>query len=87
MVREIHGGWGSVTVLVNGDHIYRFARTAAVAAAQRRELARDRLRAYWWLVPVHELLHGLATDDAAIVAEARAELANRLSVVGRARRV
>jgi hypothetical protein len=40
-VRQIHGGWGSFTFLVDGehDHILRFARTAEVAAAHRREAA------------------------------------------------
>jgi aminoglycoside 2''-phosphotransferase len=38
-VREIHGGWGSVTVLVDGERIYRFARNPDVAAAHRREVA------------------------------------------------
>jgi len=37
--RQIHGGWGSFTFLMTGDHIVRFARTLAVAAAHRREAA------------------------------------------------
>jgi hypothetical protein len=39
VVRQIHGGWGSFTFLVDGNerHILRFARTAEVAAAHRRE--------------------------------------------------
>jgi aminoglycoside 2''-phosphotransferase len=38
VVRQIHGGWGSFTFLVD-DHILRLARTAEVAAAHRREAA------------------------------------------------
>lgn len=38
-VEEIHGGWGCFTFLVSGDHVLRFARTASVAAAHRREAA------------------------------------------------
>lgn len=38
-VRQIHGGWGSFTFSVTGDHIVRFARTPSVAAAHRREAA------------------------------------------------
>src|SRR5882757_2812986 len=41
-VRQIHGGWASFTFLVDGrdgGHILRFARTAEVAAAHRREAA------------------------------------------------
>lgn len=38
----------------------------------------ERLICYWWLVPVHDLLHGLDTRDDAIVVDAVAELRVRL---------
>ena len=37
-VRQIPGGWGSFTFLVD-DHILRFARNAEVAQAHHREAA------------------------------------------------
>jgi aminoglycoside phosphotransferase (APT) family kinase protein len=61
-------------------------RVEDLLAAYGQPVDRDRLRCYWWLVPVHDLLHGLAIGDDAIVDEARADLRSRLSGVGPARR-
>lgn len=61
-------------------------RVEDLLVAYGRPVDRDRLRCYWWLVPVHEFLHGLATGDDAIVDAARAELRARLSVAGPGRR-
>jgi aminoglycoside 2''-phosphotransferase len=38
-VREIHGGWGAFTFLLDDDHILRFARDASVVSAHRNEAA------------------------------------------------
>lgn len=70
-----------------GDPAIDFAGLLAVLGPDRtgtllrdygRPVSWDRLRCYWWLVPVHELLHGVATNDETIVAEAIAGLRERL---------
>lgn len=38
-VRQINGGWGAFTFLVDDDHILRFARDEEAAAGHRREAA------------------------------------------------
>jgi aminoglycoside phosphotransferase (APT) family kinase protein len=60
-------------------------RVDDLITAYGRPVDRDRLWVYWWLVPVHELLHGLATGDETIVTAAKAELRARLSAAGPAR--
>jgi aminoglycoside phosphotransferase (APT) family kinase protein len=54
-------------------------RTEQLLAAYGRPVDRTRLRCYWWLAPVHDLLHGLATGDRAIADEAVATLRSRLT--------
>ncbi|HEY3609253.1 MAG TPA: phosphotransferase [Pseudonocardiaceae bacterium] len=54
------------------------ARVETLIADYGLPISRDRLRCYWWLVPVHELRHGLATGDRAIVDTAIAELRQRI---------
>ncbi len=54
------------------------ARIETLIAEYGRPINRDRLRCYWWLVPVHELRHGLATGDRAIIDTAIAELRQRI---------
>jgi aminoglycoside 2''-phosphotransferase len=54
------------------------ARVETLIADYGRPISRDRLRCYWWLVPVHELRHGLATGDRAVIDTAIAELRQRI---------
>jgi aminoglycoside phosphotransferase (APT) family kinase protein len=54
-------------------------RIERLLAAYGRPVDRDRLRCYWWLVPVHGLLHGLATNDEAATAQAITELRARIT--------
>ena len=72
-----------------GDPAVDFAGLLAFLGADRVEtlladyglpVSRERMRCYWWLIPVHELLHGLATDDGAIVGAAVGALRARLDV-------
>ncbi|HYS39627.1 MAG TPA: phosphotransferase [Pseudonocardiaceae bacterium] len=58
--------------------ILGWARIETLIADYGRPISRDRLRCYWWLVPVHELRHGLATGDQAIIDTAVAELRKRV---------
>lgn len=53
-------------------------RIETLIADYGRPISRDRLRCYWWLVPVHDLRHGLATGDQAIIDTAIAELRQRV---------
>lgn len=53
-------------------------RIETLIADYGRPISRARLRCYWWLVPVHELRHGLATGDQAIVDAAVADLRERV---------
>jgi aminoglycoside 2''-phosphotransferase len=53
-------------------------RIETLIADYDRPISRDRLRCYWWLVPVHDLRHGLATGDQAIIDAAIAELRQRV---------
>jgi aminoglycoside phosphotransferase (APT) family kinase protein len=71
-----------------GDPAIDFAGLLTVLGHDRTEeliteyggpVDRDRLRCYWWLAPVHDLLHGLATRDSAITAEAMTTLRERLA--------
>jgi aminoglycoside 2''-phosphotransferase len=53
-------------------------RIDELLAAYGAPVHRERLRCYWWLAPVHDLLHGLTTHDRVITAEAMTTLRERL---------
>lgn len=54
-------------------------RTEELLTAYGRPVDRARMRTYWWLVPMHDLLHGLTTNDRTIADEAIATLRSRLA--------
>lgn len=58
-------------------------RTSLLLADYGLPVDVGRLRCYWWLVPVHDLLHGLTTGDQAIIDTAVDELRERLILGGR----
>lgn len=71
-----------------GDPAIDFVGLLAVLGRDRTEeliteyggpVDRNRLRCYSWLAPLHDLLHGLATDDRVITAEAVTTLRERLA--------
>jgi aminoglycoside phosphotransferase (APT) family kinase protein len=71
-----------------GDPAIDFAGLLAVLGPDRtntllgdygRPVSRERLRCYWWLVPVHELLHGVGANDETVIGDAIAALRERLT--------